>query len=445
WMAQAAPSSPYAAKKTHFQPAVKRVIQVFCCGGLSHIDSFDYKPDLIKHDGKPMTGKGEVDPFFGKPGNLMKSPWKFQQYGQTGKWVSDLLPHLGQRADDITFIHSMVAQSSNHTPATFQMNTGFQRNGFPCMGAWLSYGLGSENENLPAFIVLPDPRQLPAGGAINWTSGFLPAVHQGVAFRTKGEAIVDLETPGSIDASRRNREMAFVKRRNEEHLASHPGDSMLDARIRAYELAARMQMSVPEVTALDGEPEHIKKLYGLDMPATEGFGRNCLLARRLLEKGVRFVQLFHGGAFSSPRINWDGHENVFENHNKQAESLDRPLAGLIADLKQRGMFEDTLIVFNTEFGRTPITQGLGEPGRDHHPNAFTCWLAGGGLKPGFSYGASDEIGWGIAENPVTVYDFHATILHLLGMDHKKLSYYHNGIGRRLTDVHGQVVQGLLRG
>jgi len=443
--AAAANTSPYAPKPTHFAPKVKRIIQIFCAGGVSHVDTFDYKPELIRSDGKAMTGKGEVDTFFGKPGNLMKSPWAFRQYGQSGKWVSDLLPNLAQRVDDITFIHSMVAQSSNHTPATFQMNTGFQRNGFPCMGAWLSFGLGSENDNLPAFIVLPDPRQLPAGGAINWTSGFLPAVHQGVAFRTKGEAIVDLETPSVIEPSRRASEMEFVKRRNEEHLAKHPGDSLLDARIRAYELAARMQLSVPEVTSIDKEPQHIRSLYGLDAPVTEDFGRNCLLARRLLEKGVRFVQLFHGGAFGSPRINWDGHENIAENHNKQAASLDKPLAGLLTDLKQRGMLRDTLVVFNTEFGRTPITQGVDEKGRDHHPNVFTCWLAGGGLTPGLAYGASDEIGWGVAANPVTIYDFHATILHLLGMDHKRLNYYHNGVRRRLTDVHGQVIDGILRG
>ncbi len=431
------------AAGTHFPPRAKRIIQVFCCGGVSHIDTFDHKPDLIRLDGKAMTGKGEVDTFFGKPGNLMKSPWSFRKHGESGHWVSSLLPNLAERIDDITFIHSMVANSSNHTPATFQMNTGFQRNGFPCMGAWLSYGLGTENENLPAFIVLPDPRQLPAGGSINWTSGFLPAVHQGVAFRTKGEAIVDLDTPSSIAPVRRQDEMAFVNAANREHLAAHPGDSMLEARIRAYELAARMQLSVPDVTSVDSEPAHIQKLYGLDTTVTADFGRNCLIARRLIERGVRFVQLFHGGAFASPRINWDGHENVFENHNNQAASLDKPLAGLLADLKQRGMLADTLVVFNTEFGRTPITQGIGEKGRDHHPNAFTCWLAGAGLKPGFSYGASDEIGWSIAENPVTIYDFHATILHLLGLDHKKLTYYHNGVRRRLTDVHGAAVEGLL--
>ncbi|MEO8656855.1 MAG: DUF1501 domain-containing protein [Bryobacteraceae bacterium] len=447
WLTQrdapAASNSPYAPKPTHFPPKAKRVIQVFCCGGVSHIDTLDYKPELVRMDGKAMTGKGEVDTFFGKPGNLMKSPWAFHQYGQSGHWVSDLLPHLAQRVDDMTFIHSMVAQSSNHTPATFQMNTGFQRNGFPCLGAWLSYGLGSENEDLPAFIVLPDSRQLPAGGSINWTSGFLPAVHQGVAFRTKGEAIVDLETPSDIAPARRTDEMEFLHRRNEEHLAAHPGDSMLEARIHAYELAARMQTSVPEVTSLDSEPAHIQQLYGLDSPITEGFGRNCLLARRLLERGVRFVQLFHGGAFGSPRINWDGHEDIVDNHSKQAAVLDKPLAGLLADLKQRGMLHDTLVVFNTEFGRTPITQGLGEKGRDHHPNAFTCWMAGAGLPAGTSYGASDEIGWGVAQNPVTVYDFHATILHLLGLDHKRLTYYHNGIRRRLTDVHGVVVEGML--
>lgn len=436
------PASPYAPKPTHFPARAKRIVHICACGGVSHVDTYDYKPGLIKHDGQELTNKGKIDTFFGKPGRLLKSPFAFQQHGQSGAWMSALLPNLATCVDDMTFIHSMVSKSSNHTPATFFMNSGFTMNGFPCLGAWLSYGLGSENQDLPAFVVLPDPRQLPAGGAINWTSGFLPAVHQGVAFRTSGEPIVDLNTPKNVSAARRKAESELLARMNREFLEANPGDSSLAARIRSYELAARMQTSVPEVVSFDSESEATKKLYGLDAPVTEGFGRNCLLARRLLEKGVRFVQLFHGGAFGQPRINWDGHENIVENHTKQAASMDKPVAGLLKDLKARGLLKDTLVLWTTEFGRTPITEGVGAKGRDHHPHGFTIWMAGAGVKPGLHYGATDEVGYFASQNPVSVYDFHATVLHLLGIDHERLTYYHNGIQRRLTDVHGEVVRDL---
>ncbi|HVY71799.1 MAG TPA: DUF1501 domain-containing protein, partial [Verrucomicrobiae bacterium] len=412
----ALPDSPYAPKPTHFPARAKRVIHICACGGVSHVDTFDYKPELAKHQGEELTNKGKIDTFFGRPGRLQASPFAFAQHGQSGKWVSDLLPHIAGCVDDLTFIHSMSSKSSNHTPATFFMNTGFTMNGFPCLGSWLSYGLGSENQNLPAFVVLPDPRQLPAGGAINWTSGFLPAVHQGVALRTTGEAIHDLNTPADISPGRRAAEMKLLARMNQDFLAANPDDSTLAARIRSYELAARMQLSVPEVVDLAGESDATKKLYGLDQTPTAGFGRNCLLARRLVEKGVRFVQLFHGGAFGSPRINWDGHENLAENHRNQAISLDQPVAALIQDLKARGMLSDTLVLWTTEFGRTPVTEGVGGKGRDHHPHGFTIWMAGAGLKPGFSYGATDEVGYFASENKVQVYDFHATVLHLLGLN-----------------------------
>ncbi len=427
----------------HFKPKAKRVVQIFCMGGVSHIDTFDYKPELVRSDGKAMTNKGKVDTFFGQPGNLMKSPFAFKQRGRSGLWASDLLPNLAECVDDITFLRSMTSKSSNHTPATFFMNTGFTMNGFPCLGAWLSYGLGTENQDLPAFVVLPDPRGLPAGGSINWTSGFLPASHQGVAFGARKEPIPDLFPPQGADSDRRQAGMGYLARMNREYLAANPGDSALEARIRAYELAARMQVSIPEAVSFDSESEATKRLYGLDNPATAGFGRNCLQARRLLERGVRFVQVCHGGAFGSPRINWDAHEDIVENHNKQAANMDRPVAGLLRDLKARGMLDDTLLLWTTEFGRTPITQGLNARGRDHHQHAFTIWMAGAGLKPGLAYGSSDEIGYHAAENPLTVYDFHATVLRLLGLDHKRLSYYHNGIQRRLTDVHGEVIEGIL--
>jgi hypothetical protein len=428
----------------HFKPKAKRVVQVFCAGGVSHLETFDYKPALERLHGKSLEGKKENLGFFGQPGNLMKSLYEFKQHGQSGAWVSSLLPHLAGCVDDLCFINSMVAKSNNHTPAAFQMNSGFTLNGFPSMGAWLSYGLGTENENLPAFVVLPDPRGLLAGGSINWTSGFLPANHQGVAFRTNSaEPIADLRTPDTIAPEARLADLALLASMNRDFAAANPGDQAFAARLRSYELAARMQSSIPEATNLDHEPEHIKKLYGVDDPTNKGFSRNCLMARRLLERGVRFVQIHNGGAFGSPRINWDGHENMRENHDTQAATMDRPVAALIQDLKQRGLFEDTLFVWTTEFGRSPLTQGLNSRGRDHHPSVFTCFLAGAGVQPGIRYGQSDEVGYAVAENQVNIPDLHATILHLLGLDHKKLTFYHNGINRRLTNVEGEVVSGLL--
>ncbi|MFO0908738.1 MAG: DUF1501 domain-containing protein [Isosphaeraceae bacterium] len=431
----------------HFPAKARRVVQVFAGGGMSHVDTFDYKPELARRDGQELTGKGPIDTFFGRPGRIMPSPFAFRQHGQSGRWVSDLLPHLARCVDRITFLQGMVGKSSNHTTATFLINSGFTMNGFPSLGAWLSYGLGTENQDLPTFVVLPDPRGLPAGGAINWTSGFLPATHQGVAFRTAAnpttEPIPDLFPPAGIDPARRRDSLALLDAMNRDDQAAHPGDPQLAARIRAYELAARMQVSVPEAIGLDSEPRSVRALYGLDDPATAGFGRNCLMARRLLERGVRFVQLFHGGAFGQPRINWDGHEDVRQNHLNQAASLDQPVAALLIDLEQRGLLDDTLVVFTTEFGRTPFTEGIGGKGRDHHQLGFTCWLAGAGLKPGIAHGATDEVGYHAVEHPTTVYDLLATILHLLGIDHKRLTYYHNGINRRLTDVHGEVIRPIL--
>lgn len=428
----------------HFAPRAKRVVQVFCCGGVSHLDTFDFKPELERNHGKSMEGKGENLGFFGQPGKLMKSAYPFRRRGKSGSWVSDLLPHLAGCVDDLCFIHSMTAKSNNHTPATFQMNTGFTLNGFPSMGAWLSYGLGTENENLPAFVVLPDPRGLPAGGSINWTSGFLPANHQGVGFRTNsGQPIANLESPTSVLPQHREADMRLLADIDRRFAEQHPGDGAFVARLRSYELAARMQVSIPEAVGLETESAATRALYGLDDPANKGFGRNCLLARRLLERGVRFVQIFNGGSFGSPRINWDGHENLRENHDVQAATMDRPVAALIQDLKQRGMLEDTLFVWSTEFGRSPATQGIDAPGRDHHPSAFTCFMAGAGVKPGYHHGTSDEIGYFVGDDKVTVPDFHATILHLLGIDHKRLTFYHNGINRRLTDVHGDVVREIL--
>ncbi len=440
----AAPPLASSARPTHFPPKAKRVVQIFCCGGVSHIDTFDYKPELETFHGKTLEGRGENLGFFGQPGKVMKSPYEFRQHGKSGAWVSSLLPHLAECVDDVTFIHSMFAKSNNHTPATFQMNSGFTLNGFPSMGAWLSYGLGTENENLPTFVVLPDPRGQPAGGSINWTSGFLPANHQGVQFRTNSrEPIVDLNTPATIPPATRDADMQLLAAMNREFAEARPGDDAFAARLRSYELAARMQMSIPDASNLDAESAETKTLYGLDQESNKGFGRNCLMARRLLERGVRFVQIYNGGAFGSPRINWDGHENLKENHDTQAATMDQPVAALIKDLKQRGMLEDTLVIWSTEFGRSPSTQGINSPGRDHHPVAFTCFLAGAGVKKGHRHGTTDDVGYSVAENKVTIPDFHATILHLLGLDHERLTFYHNGINRRLTDVHGKVIGDIL--
>jgi Protein of unknown function (DUF1501) len=429
----------------HFPAKAKRIIQIFCGGGVSHIDTFDYKPDLEIMHGKSLENKGENRGFFGQPGKIMKSPFEFKQHGQSGAWVSSLFPNLANCVDDIAFIKSMVAKSNNHTPATFHMNSGFTLNGFPSMGAWISYGLGSISEDLPTYVVLPDPAGLPAGGSINWTAGFLPASHQGVAFRTQGdtELVEDLQTPQTTSPQSRQASLEFLQSLNRQYAQENPGDTTLTARVRSYELAARMQLAIPEATNLGNETAEIKASYGMDDPRSAGMGRNCLMARRLIERGVRFVQLFSGGAFGQPRNNWDAHESVIDNHSKMAATIDLPVAGLLKDLKGRGLLEDTLVVWCTEFGRSPATEGINKPGRDHHPDAFTCFLAGAGVNPGISFGQSDEVGFFASESPVTIYDFHATILHLLGIDHKRLTFYHNGVNRRLTDVHGEVVQGLL--
>ncbi|MGL4552457.1 MAG: DUF1501 domain-containing protein [Gemmataceae bacterium] len=430
---------------THFAPKAKRVIHVCLCGGLSHVDSFDHKPALTRFHGQKLPGGEKPDTFFGQIGLLRRPDWAFHRRGQSGLWVSDLFPHLATVADEMTVINSMVADSANHTPATYQENSGFRLNGFPAVGSWLSYGLGAETDELPAFVVLPDPRGFPAGGTINWSSGFLPARHQGVPFRTRGPAIDDLfparPIPAETDAASRELLGALDRRH-----AAERGDDALAARLRGYELAGRMQLAVPRVTDLSREPRRIQESYGLHESETADFGRSCLLARRLLEQGVRMVQLFSGGSFGSPRINWDGHEDVFVNHSQEARRIDRPVAALVRDLRQRGMLDDTLVLFTTEFGRTPFTQagaGVVGTGRDHNHLGFSVWMAGAGLRPGVAHGATDEVGWKAVEDPVRWHDFHATVLHLLGIDHERLTFYHNGIKRRLTNVHGEVVRGVL--
>lgn len=430
----------------HHRGRAKRAIHICACGGVSQVDSFDYKPELERLHGKSLTTEEKPDVFFGQVGLLRQSDWAFRQRGASGLWVSELFPNLAEVADELTILRSMYAETSNHTPATFQENTGFRLNGFPTLGAWLSFGMGSETDELPAFIVIPDNRGVPAGGSINWSNGFLPAEHQGVIMRSRGNPIDDLfpATPQAPETEAAG--SALLARLNERHREARPDDDVLAARIQSYQLAAKMQMAVPEVANLDAETAETQRLYGIDQDATADFGRTCLLARRLLERGVRFVQMFAGGAFGSPRINWDGHENMIENHGQEAGRIDRPIAGLIRDLRRRGMLDDTLIVFTSEFGRTPFTQSASDKlgiGRDHNQYGFSVWLAGAGLKHGFAYGATDEVGWKAVEQPVHWHDFHATVLHLLGIDHERLTFYHNGIDRRLTNVHGHILDGIL--
>jgi hypothetical protein len=419
----------------HFAPKVKRVIQLFCIGGMSHLDTFDFKPELQKLNGKPY----EMPTFFGQGGNLLASPWAFKQRGQSGLWVSDLLPNLARCADKLTVVRTMVGKSANHMPAIAQMNTGFILMGFPAMGAWVTYGLGTENQNLPAFVVLTDPNGQPWGGSVHWSNGFLPASAQGTAFRSSGDPVPDLATPLGVSAESRRAGLGWLEKMNSEYAEAHPGDSAIEARVRSYEVAASMQLQVPEIADLKSETEATRRLYGLEKEEGGVFAKHCLLARRLIEKGVRFVQVYNGGSGKS----WDAHGDLRGNHTTMASGYDQSAAALIQDLDARGLLQDTLVMGVTEFGRTPVAQGGGKPGRDHHPHCFSCWMAGAGLKPGFAYGTSDEVGRLPAENPVTTYDFHATALHLLGLNHEKLTYYHNGIRRRLTDVHGQVVQGIL--
>ena len=430
----------------HHLARAKQVIHVVACGGVSQVDTFDYKPELEKQHGKSLGGDERPDVFFGKVGLLRKNDWQFKQRGESGLWVSDLFPNLATVADELTVIRSMYAETSNHTPATFQENTGFRLNGFPVIGSWMAYGLGAETDELPAYVVIPDTRGLPAGGSINWTNGFLPARHQGVVIRSQGTPIDDLTAAVPIADDTEQASRALLSALNRRHLETFGESDVLTARMRSYELAARMQLAVPEVADLQQETEHTQAEYGFADPETEEFGRGCLLARRLLERGVRFVQIFAGGAFGSPRINWDGHEDMVFNHNREAVRIDRPLAGLLRDLRERGMLDETLVMFTSEFGRTPFTQSAADQvgkGRDHNQYGFSVWMAGGGLKSGTAYGSTDEIGMRAVENRVHWNDLHATVLDLLGIDHERLTYYHNGIQRRLTNVHGNVIRDIL--
>jgi hypothetical protein len=429
----------------HRPAKAKRVVQLFMSGAASQCDTFDYKPQLIARNGQKFDPGGKVELFQSSPGAIMASPWEWRQRGQCGKWVSDLVPHLATCVDDIAFIHSMVSKSNVHGPATFMQNTGFILPGYPALGAWMSYGLGSLNKDLPTFVVLPDSRGFAPNGAGNWSNGFLPAAHQGTLIRASSpNPIYDLFPPKSatyINSNSEKDSLAVLSQLNERHLATRQEDSRLEARIATYELAARLQVSAPEVMDISKESEATKRLYGIDDPVTQDFGTNCLVARRMLERGVRFVQVWSGADNGFPRRNWDSHEDLAKDHANMAASMDKPAAALIKDLKSRGMLDDTIVHWTTEFGRMPCSQA--SKGRDHNPFGFTTFFAGGGFKGGISYGASDEWSYKIAEKPTYCYDMHATMLYLLGIDHLRLTYRHNGIDRRITDVYGEVIKEVL--
>lgn len=434
-----------AAQPPHFAPKANRVLQIFCPGAASHIDLWDYKPELQRRSGQQAPAELDAVTFQGSNGALMGSPWEFKPRGQSGKMISELLPELGGLADEIAFVHSMQSKTNTHGPACVLLNTGFVLEGFPSAGSWVSYALGSENNNLPTYVAIPDIRGIPPAGPANWGAGFLPAEHQAIVFNAQ-EPIRNLQRPASISHERDAATRDFLGELNRNHAAVHPGDEELKARIAAYELAARMQLSAPEVTDLSKETQATRDLYGANdpNPLKAAYARNCLLARRLLERGVRFVSLFCASRASGVDglLNWDAHKTLKADYERHCPILDQPTAGLLNDMRSRGMLEDTLVVWATEFGRMPTHQE-GTVGRDHNPNAFTTWFAGAGIRGGTSYGATDELGGRSVEDIATVHDFHATMLHLLGLDHERVTWYHNGINRRLTDVHGHVIEEIL--
>ena len=443
--------------RLHHPPKAKRVVQLFMGGAASHIDLWDHKPALEKHHGQPSDFGEHVEAFQNGLGPWMKSPFKFKPYGKCGKMLSEIVAPLGSCVDNIAFVHNLDGKPCVHSQATYLQATGFQRPGFPGMRSWISYGLGSMNDELPTFVVLPDHRGYASNGPKNWGAAFLPTDTQGTTiFPQRKNPIADLKAqPGFVTADSDEAGRSLINALNRKYQQQRPGDGRLEARIRSYELAAKLQLSAPEALDLSREPAHILKMYGLDRTGqkypdtinvpeeTEYFGRKCLIARRLLERGVRFVQIWSGNDNSFPRRNWDSHEDIPRDHKPLALGMAHGTAALIRDLKQRGLLDETVILWTTEFGRMPSTQG--SKGRDHNPYVFTNWLCGGGIRGGISYGPSDQ--WGYKpldrEHPTQVYDIHATVMHLLGIDHKRLTVRHNGIDRRLTDVHGDVIESLL--
>ncbi|MCE2814235.1 MAG: DUF1501 domain-containing protein [Planctomycetaceae bacterium] len=427
----------------HHAPKVKRIIQLFMTGGASPMDLFDYKPELERLDGQMLGPKEKPEGFTAPAGALMKSPYKFAQHGESGRWVSELFPEQAKLVDQMAFLMAMTTKTNVHGPGTYMMNSGFLLPGFPCMGAWISYALGNLTDNLPTFVVLPDARGLPYNQQGCFSAGFLPTVHEGVVLQANAKVPIpdllpDSKYPFATSESDRDGQ-ALLRMLNEQHLREHPGDTRFDARIASYELAAKMQLSAPEAFDLSKETSQTHTDYGLGDPSTDDFGRRCLLARRLVERGVRFVQVWSGPQGATN--NWDNHGNIQTELPPMAKSVDRPIATLLRDLKARGLDSDTLVIWTTEFGRTPFAQG--SLGRDHNGGSFVTWLWGAGIKPGVSYGRSDDWGYQAVENKTWCYDLHATVLHLLGIDHLQLTVRQNGIDRRLTDVHGHVIHEII--
>ncbi len=426
---EGASRNPLSPRGGHFAAKAKSIIWLFMEGAPSAVDLFDPKPELTKRDGQKIS----IDVFNGNPGPLMKSPFSFKQYGESGAWVCDRYPNVAKHVDDFAFVRSLHSDSNDHVPALYQINTGIARPGFPAAGAWVTYGLGSENQNLPGFVVLGNNQGI-KGGPLNWHAGFLPAAHQGTLFRSQGNPILNLTKPADVQDEDQRRQLDLLAELNAEHLKSREGEADLLGRIQSFELAYRMQSEAASMIDFTKETQETRDIYGLERKETRSYGSKCLLARRLVESGVRFVQVYSDGE-------WDAHSNLTANHTGHCLATDVPIAGLLADLKQRGLLESTLVVWGGEFGRMPVSEG--KDGRDHNPQGFMAWMAGAGIKGGTSFGETDDIGYKAVIDRVTVHDLHATMLHLLGLDHKRLTYLHNGRQYRLTDVAGQVLDKLL--
>jgi hypothetical protein len=442
----AAPTStnPLAEKPSPFAPKAKAIIWLFQTGSPSQVDTFDYKPELQKRDGTQLAGADPKTGFFTTSGKCLKSPFKWAQHGESGAWTSEIFPHISKHVDDIAFVYSCYSQSNNHTPAMLELNSGMIRQGFPSMGSWLTYGLGSENSNLPAYVVMHGTK--PRGADPIWSSGFLPSVYQATALDPRGATpISNLKRPGELNGDQQRSLLDVLNAANAKHAEQRPFDRDLNARLESFELAYRMQTSAPEAFDLAQEPDHVQKAYGLDRNESKDYGQQCLIARRLIERGVRYIQVFAsvpstpgGGVGDVP---WDGHSDIKLNHSTCASTVDQPTGALLADLKQRGLFDDTIVIYGGEFGRTSDSQGAA--GRDHNPNVFTTWFAGGGFKGGAQYGASDEFGYKSVENRVNAHDIHATVLGQMGIDHTQLTYRFNGRDFRLTDVEGEILHDIL--
>jgi hypothetical protein len=426
--------NPLAPKPPHFPAKAKSVIFLYMYGGPSQIDTFDYKPTMYGMDNKTVDVKTFGRGGHKNKGRIVEPRWQFKQYGECGKWVSDLFPNLAHCVDDIAFVHSMTADSPIHGSAMLQMNSGKITSGSPCIGSWVNYGLGSENENLPGFVVMLDNRGGPISGPKNWSSGYMPATYQGCIVRSEGTPILDLKRPESINDKVQRQLLDSLRDYNEDHLAQRGGNSNLAARVASYELAYKMQATAPEAVDLSQETEATKELYGMNDPKSAYFGRQCLMARRLVERGVRFVQVYSGGNHND--ANWDAHGDLKKNHDMHAGETDQPVAGLLKDLKQRGLLDQTLIVWGGEFGRQPTAEYVEGTGRDHYSYGFTMWLAGGGIKGGISYGKTDELGAAAVENRLHVKRIHATILHQMGLDPNRLAYFYGGLDQKLVGPEG---------